>query len=242
VNLWEAIGWTGNAAFFSRFLVQWWASERARRSVVPVSFWWLSLIGTLTLGVYTFERGEPILLFSFAINGAIYLRNLWLMVGHRSKRRMHPALATGFGASIAIALLTSGDFRLRDGFDDTLFWNVVGTVGTAIWSLRFLVQWWASERAGHSVFTRGFWILSLIGNVLLLAYALHLGNPIYILGFVPGPIVQVRNLVLERRARRVMLHPVRAPEHRARAPRAVDPAPRLEATARPEPDPRHAHP
>ncbi|MBW2382549.1 MAG: lipid-A-disaccharide synthase N-terminal domain-containing protein [Deltaproteobacteria bacterium] len=57
---WLAIGLLGQAAFFSRFLVQWIASERARRSVVPLAFWYLSLAGSLTLLVYAIHRQEPV--------------------------------------------------------------------------------------------------------------------------------------------------------------------------------------
>src|SRR5687768_738720 len=45
-HAWKVVGWLGNAAFFSRFLIQWFASERQRQIVVPVSFWWLSLAGS----------------------------------------------------------------------------------------------------------------------------------------------------------------------------------------------------
>ena len=58
------------------------------------------------------------------------------------------------------------------------------------------MQWYASERAGESHFPRSFWYLSLAGNVLLLAYACHLADPVYIAGYVLGPLVQVRNLML----------------------------------------------
>ena len=62
--------------------------------------------------------------------------------------------------------------------------------------MRFLIQWVASERRGSSHFPPAFWIVSLVGNLALLAYALRLGDPVYIAGFLPGPLVQVRNLVL----------------------------------------------
>lgn len=195
MSTWEVIGLAGNAAFFSRFFVQWWASERAGRSVAPVSFWWLSLIGTALLGSYTFVKGEPFLLFSFAVNSAVYGRNLWLCHAPKS-RPVHPLLAAALGVAAAIGLLASGHFQPRAGFEDSALWIAIGAVGTAIWSTRFLLQWWVSERAGESHFPRAFWWLSLVGNALLLAYALHLWDLIYILGFVPGPLVQVRNLML----------------------------------------------
>ena len=61
--LWiKASGWVGQACFFSRFFVQWWASERAGRSVAPEIFWWLSAGGAVLLAVYSVPRGEVVLL------------------------------------------------------------------------------------------------------------------------------------------------------------------------------------
>jgi lipid-A-disaccharide synthase-like uncharacterized protein len=77
--LWIAIGLTGQAAFFSRFLVQWIASERAKRSVVPISFWYLSLLGSLVLLIYSIHRKEPIIALGYAPNAFVYLRNLALL-------------------------------------------------------------------------------------------------------------------------------------------------------------------
>ncbi|MEZ5974205.1 MAG: lipid-A-disaccharide synthase N-terminal domain-containing protein [Planctomycetota bacterium] len=68
MNVWAWIGWLGNIAFFSRFFVQWLASERAGHSVAPRSFWWLSLTGSLSLGEYTFVKGEPVLLAGHVLN------------------------------------------------------------------------------------------------------------------------------------------------------------------------------
>ena len=51
-SVWKIIGWCGNAAFFSRFFVQWYATEKKKRVVVPTAFWWLSLAGSLLLLLY----------------------------------------------------------------------------------------------------------------------------------------------------------------------------------------------
>ena len=83
---------------------------------------------------------------------------------------------------------------------DALPWLVTGMLGQALWVSRFPVQWWLSERAGRSHFPPVFWWLSLLGNLLLLAYALHLGDPVFVLGFLPGPLLQARNLALARRS------------------------------------------
>jgi len=76
---WLAFGLVGNALFFSRFLVQWIASERARDSVVPVSFWWLSIAGSLVLLIYAVHLGNPVFVLAYLPNALVYGRNLVLI-------------------------------------------------------------------------------------------------------------------------------------------------------------------
>ena len=82
-----------------------------------------------------------------------------------------------------------------------------GWIGQGCFFTRFFVQWLASERARRSVIPRSFWWTSLAGNALLLAYALHLGDPVYVAGFAVGPLVQARNLMLAHRPGRGALRP-----------------------------------
>jgi lipid-A-disaccharide synthase-like uncharacterized protein len=76
---WLVFGLAGQAAFFSRFLVQWVASERARRSYIPMSFWYLSLVGSLILLVYAIHRREPVFLLGYLPNAVVYVRNIVLI-------------------------------------------------------------------------------------------------------------------------------------------------------------------
>jgi lipid-A-disaccharide synthase-like uncharacterized protein len=77
--LWLAFGLIGQAAFFSRFLVQWLASERAGESYVPLSFWYLSMVGSLVLLVYAIHRQELVFALGYLPNSVVYLRNLVLV-------------------------------------------------------------------------------------------------------------------------------------------------------------------
>ena len=79
------------------------------------------------------------------------------------------------------------------------FWLVVGFVGQAIFSGRFLLQWIVSERRKRSVVPGTFWWLSLAGGTTLLVYAIHRRDPVFIAGQAAGLIVYGRNLVLVRR-------------------------------------------
>jgi lipid-A-disaccharide synthase-like uncharacterized protein len=73
-------------------------------------------------------------------------------------------------------------------------WVLLGFVAQAFFTARFLVQWIASERAGKSVIPLSFWLFSLGGGVLLLAYALYRRDPVFIAGQAFGVFVYLRNL------------------------------------------------
>lgn len=76
---------------------------------------------------------------------------------------------------------------------------VIGFVGQAFFSMRFLVQWIASEKAGKSVIPLSFWIFSILGSSLLLFYAIYRRDPVFILGQAPNLFIYSRNLYLIRR-------------------------------------------
>ena len=81
-----------------------------------------------------------------------------------------------------------------------LVWLAIGFGGQAIFASRFLYQWIASERAGRSYIPRAFWYLSLGGGITLLVYAIHRGDPVFIVGQLTGAAIYTRNLVLIHRS------------------------------------------
>lgn len=77
--LWLGIGFFGQALFSLRFLVQWVATERQRKSVIPVAFWYFSLAGGVTLLVYAIHRQDPVFVVGQATGLVVYLRNLYFV-------------------------------------------------------------------------------------------------------------------------------------------------------------------
>lgn len=77
--LWVVFGLVGQLMFTGRFLVQWIASERAKRSVVPVLFWYFSLAGGMILLSYAIYRRDPVFVIGQSLGVFIYLRNLVLI-------------------------------------------------------------------------------------------------------------------------------------------------------------------
>ena len=87
-KIWLGVGFTAQALFSARFLVQWIASERARRSVIPVAFWFLSLMGGSLLFAYALWRRDPVFIVGQGAGLVIYSRNLYLI--YREKKEGTP--------------------------------------------------------------------------------------------------------------------------------------------------------
>jgi lipid-A-disaccharide synthase-like uncharacterized protein len=81
--VWLGLGLLGQVAFSARFAVQWVASERAKRSVVPTAFWVLSIAGSLLLLAYSIYRRDPVFILGQSAGLAIYTRNLYFILRTR---------------------------------------------------------------------------------------------------------------------------------------------------------------
>lgn len=82
--IWLTIGLAGQTMFMMRFVVQWIHSERHQKSVIPVSFWYLSLVGGLTVLAYGLHKAEPVIILGQLPGTFVYARNLMLI--SREKR------------------------------------------------------------------------------------------------------------------------------------------------------------
>jgi lipid-A-disaccharide synthase-like uncharacterized protein len=74
------------------------------------------------------------------------------------------------------------------------FWLIFGFIGQTMFTLRFIVQWIASEKRKESVIPLAFWYFSLGGGLILLAYAIRRMDPVFILAYLLNPIIYTRNL------------------------------------------------
>lgn len=84
-TIWLVVGFAGQALFGSRFLVQWFVSEREKRSVIPIAFWYLSVGGGVTLLSYAIYKADPVFIFGQAGGLMVYARNLYFI--HRDRVR-----------------------------------------------------------------------------------------------------------------------------------------------------------
>jgi lipid-A-disaccharide synthase-like uncharacterized protein len=91
-------------------------------------------------------------------------------------------------------------------------WLLVGLLGQGLFASRFIIQWFKSEMEGRSVIPVTFWYFSVIGGVVLLAYALYKRDPVFIIGQASGLIVYGRNLYLISRERNLLRQAAAHPE------------------------------
>lgn len=90
-TVWISIGVLGQALFFMRFFVQWLATEKAGRSVVPKSFWLFSLLGGLTLFCYAAWRQDPVFMIGQGAGLFIYLRNIYFLAKEHREELHYPS-------------------------------------------------------------------------------------------------------------------------------------------------------
>jgi lipid-A-disaccharide synthase-like uncharacterized protein len=85
-KIWLTIGFVGQGLFFMRWIMQWFKSEREGESTIPLSFWYLSLIGGLITLTYAIWRRDPVFIAGQSIGSLVYIRNLMLL--YRNKNHL----------------------------------------------------------------------------------------------------------------------------------------------------------
>ena len=101
----------------------------------------------------------------------------------------------------------SSIFTLLQNYYDALlsnlnYWILVGFVGQFFFTMRFVAQWWASEKLKKSVIPLSFWFFSILGGILLFVYALYKKDIVFILGQGFGLFIYVRNIFLIRKSKK----------------------------------------
>jgi lipid-A-disaccharide synthase-like uncharacterized protein len=96
------------------------------------------------------------------------------------------------------------DFSARYPKFQLDLWLVFGFIGQMMFTMRFIVQWIASEKKKESVIPISFWYLSLAGGLMILFYAIHRMDPVFILAYLPGNFIYLRNLYFIYKKKKVL--------------------------------------
>ncbi|MFC2098061.1 lipid-A-disaccharide synthase N-terminal domain-containing protein [Bacteroidota bacterium] len=193
------IGILAQALFSARILVQWISSERAKKVLSPVIFWQLSLIASFLLIIYGILRNDIVIIGGQAFSYFIYIRNLRLKRAWRTIPKLFRFFTVAFPFMALIYILIGEEYNYSSIFDNKdissllLVW---GSIGQIIFSLRFIYQWYYSEKIKQSVLPLGFWLISIFGSAMIIIYAILRADPVLIIGQVFGFVVYFRNIII----------------------------------------------
>ena len=199
------LGVVGGILFFGRFYVQWIVSEIRKECVIPMAFWYMSILGSLMLFPYAFFRVSPGGTLGLCFNAIVYARNLvhlWREQGFLTSRRnvaIHALAGVIVTTGTALTFLT-----WKRGYHENpefWVWTSMWAIGQGLVAMRFAVQWMVTEWNRKSIVPRAFWQLSIAASLFHTAYFLHRGDTILTIGTIADTFVYIRSLHLTRKTR-----------------------------------------
>lgn len=193
------IGFIAQGLFSSRLIIQWFLSEKQKKVVTPSLFWVLSLLASFLLFIYGYLRHDFAIMLGQCLSYFIYIRNLQLQ---NKWQKIHISLRWVF--YLVPAVLPYYYFNNNVIDIDNLFKNeaiplwllILGIISQVVFTLRFVYQWIYSEKHKESSLPMGFWILSNMGSLLILSYAIFRKDPVLLVGHIMGISIYTRNIIL----------------------------------------------
>lgn len=196
------VGFFGQGLFFSRFAFQLFLSEKQKKVITPTLFWKLSLLASVIFFIYGYLREDFAIMLGQTFTYFIYIRNLQIQGEWKKLHKAFQLLLFAFPAFIIIYAYNNGVYDL-----DTLFnqeniatWLLIlGIVAQLVFVFRFVYQWISSERKKESHLPLGFWVISLVGSMLILTYAIFREDIVLFLAHSIGMLVYLRNIFIWRK-------------------------------------------
>jgi lipid-A-disaccharide synthase-like uncharacterized protein len=214
------LGFLSGVAFGARFIIQWLQSEKVQKSIVPRSFWQLSLLGNVLLMLHSLIQVQYHVCLVQGCNIVISWRNLNLMQAQRPVLSFKGVCLLLIGSMLVISLafvaqdewlmgegnwfrIPTAPWQASSAPSVSFFWHIVGTIAYFLFASRFWIQWWMVEKAHVSYLPLSFWWLSLIGALLSIAYFLRINDSVNLMGPLVGIVPYVRNLMLYSKMQKI---------------------------------------
>lgn len=197
-----SIGFIAQILFSGRLIVQWLKSEKQKKVVTPHLFWIFSLMASFLMFFYGYLREDFAIMLGQSFTYFIYIRNLHLQnVWKKIPDWLRLSLLL---IPILLALYYISNHSV---YKELLFKNekipmwllILGIVAQIVFTFRFVYQWIFSEKRHESSLPLGFWLLSLIGSLLILTYGIIRKDPVLMAGHLFGMFIYIRNLMILRK-------------------------------------------
>ena len=194
-----SIGFLAQILFSSRLIVQWITSEKQKQVTTPVLFWSLSLVASFLLFIYGYLRDDFAIMLGQILTYFIYIRNLQLQNQWNKIPKLFRWFLFVFPILIGVYYFNNNIIDVDNLFRNEaipLWLLILGIVSQVVFTLRFVYQWIYSEKKKESILPFGFWMLSLIGSLMILTYAIIRKDPVLFVGHILGATIYIRNLTL----------------------------------------------
>jgi lipid-A-disaccharide synthase-like uncharacterized protein len=196
------LGFLAQGLFSSRIFLQWIISEKHKKVLTPNLFWEISLLASCLLFVYGYLRDDFAIMLGQVITYYIYVRNIQL----EKEWTKYPKILRIFIYVFPVLILVYGfnnntldRVNLFQNENIPLFLMILGIVSQILFTLRFVYQWLYSESKKESLLPLGFWLLSLVGSLLIFIYSIFRRDPVLFVGHLSGLIIYSRNIYLVKR-------------------------------------------
>ncbi|HET7179893.1 MAG TPA: lipid-A-disaccharide synthase N-terminal domain-containing protein [Chryseosolibacter sp.] len=194
------VGFIAQSLFGFRIFYQWWLAEKTKESVSPSLFWKFSLAASALFLVYGILRVDIVIILGQMVGYFIYIRNLQLKKEwNKFPGALQAVIVAIPFAALAWTFMMAGDVSISDSlFQDMNPFFIAGISGQLLLNIRFIYQLYYSEQHSESILPLGFWLLSLAGSILVVAYAIYRLDPVLMLAQGTAIVPYFRNIVLAR--------------------------------------------
>lgn len=193
-----AIGFSAQLFYTGRILVQWYLSEKHHTVESPTLFWVLSIIGSMIMFLYGCLRNDFSIIFGELFTYYIYMWNISAKGGYDRLPRIVPVLQ-GLIPVVAVLILMHDIPRFADSFfrseDMPMRLLLFGMAGQIVFKSRFIYQWIYSVHHKESVLPLTFWIIAVIGSLMIITYGIIRHDWVLVLGQF-GIIASIRNIMI----------------------------------------------
>ena len=192
--------------FSARMFVQWIMSERSHKVVSPTLFWVFSVGGSILFFFYGWLRDDFSIILGQFLSYYIYCWNLKKKEISRNIPRIVSIIVPLIPLIAVVATLRDAPHFMNTFLrnDKIPLWVVIwGSLGQIIFTMRFIYQWFYSKRKNESVLPLGFWVFSITGSSIIVAYGIYRLDPILILGQSFGLVAYIRNIMIGKRYKKM---------------------------------------
>lgn len=200
-----ALGFVSQGLFAARLIIQWFLSEKEGKVVSPVIYWQISLVATYLFIIYGILQNDFVIILGMALSYIISIRNLQLEGSWTTMPAIFrlSAVVLPFLTMCWIFIPGSG---VDASFDSHSFFHPVvltGAIGQLLLNFRFLYQWYYAEKMKTSILPVGFWVMTAVGSIMVVIYAVVRFDPVLIFAQGLGLVASLRNIQLHYRTKTV---------------------------------------